>query len=1576
MQKTTAEVDFRLKDKDKSLDKAAQSAKALRSELEKIDKLSTGTKSGSRAAAASYSAAMETTEYGRARGSMGATGAGARDFANQAQGLSGLVRLYAIYAANLFAVSAAFNALREAMNTTNMVEGLNQLGAASGVAMGSLAKQFTAASGGAISLRESMEATAKAVSSGLSQAQFLKLGEVARKASQALGINMTDAVSRLTRGITKLEPELLDELGIFTKVGKATEDYARSIGKSAASLTDFERRQAFANAVLDEGMKKFSEIDIPTNPYEKLLVTLKNVAQTGLELVNTVLGPIAKLLSSNTNVLVGAISLIGVKLVTDALPAIANWRKGLKAAADDANKRSSEILESFGEKFVERTNAAFKVPELQRNLRDAEKEYAKSREKFLQIDGAYTQKQKKNKFYSTMAAGGEVSPANIQREITRLTKEGTSASLQEVKVLESMKANYIQILALRKNLTEAENKAQNIADKPSLGESLRSRVSRGAAARTQRLDILSNVSENFAQGGFGYAIGKMREEVAGSKTLGAFGKFRTLATGTFIAAANAVGLFVSAFSGILSTIGLVSAALSFVIPMFRENEEAADRFAASIDQVKDSNENAYRVMERLSKVDPLERLSIPALQARATALQGLGDSLVKALDDFEKEVATRNWADSTVNFIAGVFGKNAEEKLALQLATSVERSVQLAGSSQEASKIKQELAKLVSLPADSSLESIKGAIEAASPAIKKQVAKLVESVGKEAARGVGGFTIFNESLVESGKIYQDLLNTFKNSSPLGKFAEDSTKKLVELTKVLDSGDTATRLRELSDLSQNVNFLQLLPLNAAKDILSISGNLAVLNNEYADSENLVRAYSDAVEENQKILGMAGVNPLSIFPEPEEVTQAENAIRKLNALIGEQKNRQVGIRSSLESAAQVFAKAIGDGLSANIDTFTRGLKTAAAKASLELKKTYLEGVSDPRIKARVQTELDKKALDLDAALVKGQLALVDSNAQLRLAIMEATQATNVARVTKPGETLEQTLARPENAQLLESQKAIDTYKQNLSKPLKELQGLLKGGGSLGVMQGLMEAAGVAESKASLQAQLAQFAGRRSAIDIQGEFNQLDAEAQVRAQIIDNEVSRLQKQKEQLNIDRKNLTEEDFAVQEGGLNVRIAEFEATKMLLGPEKDLAKARVAARGLGTQDALDTVKYAQQLLDNLKQQADAAQSLAEQTASRNANIATQTQALDQARKLEVDRTDKELQSLNTQIELNSAQQALLQTRQSLGLVTEDEFKTQSDILAQTNLQLTTTRDILQARTAAAEKLAEIRRREIEAGATGTISGPVAAQIAADRAKVLSDLALQESGIKAVSAARKADLDLVAEQSRRQASYTELFTQAFKGMEDAIVEFAKTGKLSFSSMINSFIEGLIRFELQQQQMMLLQSVGGAGGLARLFMQSLGFSTGPGPMLANPTQAQFNDASGGRLYAKGGAFDYGIEKFARGGMFTNSIVDSPTLFKFAKGTGLMGEAGPEAIMPLKRDANGNLGVRAGGGGNVEVVVNNYSTAQAETRETTDSRGNRRIEVVVGEMVAGEVSRTGSQTQQALMTTFGNRPALARR
>ncbi len=88
---------------------------------------------------------------------------------------------------------------------------------------------------------------------------------------------------------------------------------------------------------------------------------------------------------------------------------------------------------------------------------------------------------------------------------------------------------------------------------------------------------------------------------------------------------------------------------------------------------------------------------------------------------------------------------------------------------------------------------------------------------------------------------------------------------------------------------------------------------------------------------------------------------------------------------------------------------------------------------------------------------------------------------------------------------------------------------------------------------------------------------------------------------------------------------------------------------------------------------------------------------------------------------------------------------------------------------------------------------------------------------------------------------------------------------------------------------------------------------GGMLANTV----GDLVQGLLpFADGGSFAQGrVMPFANGG-----VVTGPTMFPMRGATGLMGEAGPEAIMPLARGPDGKLGVRnSGGGGGVNVVMN---------------------------------------------------------
>jgi hypothetical protein len=117
------------------------------------------------------------------------------------------------------------------------------------------------------------------------------------------------------------------------------------------------------------------------------------------------------------------------------------------------------------------------------------------------------------------------------------------------------------------------------------------------------------------------------------------------------------------------------------------------------------------------------------------------------------------------------------------------------------------------------------------------------------------------------------------------------------------------------------------------------------------------------------------------------------------------------------------------------------------------------------------------------------------------------------------------------------------------------------------------------------------------------------------------------------------------------------------------------------------------------------------------------------------------------------------------------------------------------------------------------------------------------------------------------------------------------------------------------------------------------------------------------AKGNVFSGGdVVPFRAGG-----VVSAPAIFPMASGgIGLMGEAGPEAIMPLGRDHQGRLGVRAEKGGDVTVIVNNTTGQPATATRRQAGDGRTIVEVMVGHM-SSDIARRGALAQ-TLETTYG--------
>ena len=215
---------------------------------------------------------------------------------------------------------------------------------------------------------------------------------------------------------------------------------------------------------------------------------------------------------------------------------------------------------------------------------------------------------------------------------------------------------------------------------------------------------------------------------------------------------------------------------------------------------------------------------------------------------------------------------------------------------------------------------------------------------------------------------------------------------------------------------------------------------------------------------------------------------------------------------------------------------------------------------------------------------------------------------------------------------------------------------------------------------------------------------------------------------------------------------------------------------------------------------------------------------------------------------------------------------------------------------------------------------------------------------------KKEADATAEIQKQSEQMASMFTSAFsdlisggKSFGDVLVDLGR-------SIANLITEIMI---LEPLKASLKGSIASSGG--------------PVAALASFASSMFG-------FADGGAFSGGVQKFANGGSFTNKIVNKPTNFNI----GQMGEAGPEAIMPLMRTSSGALGVQAAGGSgsNVSVVVVNNTSEKAETKETVDSKGNRRVEVMIGDMVAGELGRSSSGIQRSMKSTFGLQPSLVRR
>ena len=171
---------------------------------------------------------------------------------------------------------------------------------------------------------------------------------------------------------------------------------------------------------------------------------------------------------------------------------------------------------------------------------------------------------------------------------------------------------------------------------------------------------------------------------------------------------------------------------------------------------------------------------------------------------------------------------------------------------------------------------------------------------------------------------------------------------------------------------------------------------------------------------------------------------------------------------------------------------------------------------------------------------------------------------------------------------------------------------------------------------------------------------------------------------------------------------------------------------------------------------------------------------------------------------------------------------------------------------------------------------------------------------------------------------------FDRMASSLADFVMTGKLKFKEFARSVIADIAKMIAQQMIFNILAGLDvGNWGKFRL---------GPNSAMNRSKDLRLMKGANGLVVAQNG-----IVPYAKGG-----IVNSPTLFPFSRGVGLMGEAGPEAVVPLKRGRDGKLGI-AGGGGATTV---NVSVDAKGTKVEGDGQQMDRLGRLLGSAIEAEL------------------------
>jgi hypothetical protein len=571
------------------------------------------------------------------KGVIGATSNSTKAFSKMTTGISGgLVPAYATLAANVFALTALFGALSKAASLRLLEEGLLRVGNAAGTNLSVVAEKLKEITGAAISTEASMRSTALAVSAGFSTKQLESLTKVAKGASVALGRDMTDAMDRLVRGTAKLEPEILDELGIMVRLDDATAEYAITLNKSAKDLTQYERRMAFLTATNEQGLKKFGALAdaVDVNPYDKLAASFSNLANKAINVINVALEPIANILSSNPVALMAAVTMFAGTLVSQIVPAITASAEAARKMASATSKEATRLAKQM--------EGSFKVVAAKIKSLDFAPKSIKKIEADLQagkIKGKELQQALRNVVQSERLRTAA---------IKNTTKENLAQKQAELNSVRALRAEIEATAA-----AEGKRGASSGALGKAKGMSSTSRKTAAAFKMMEGAGPLDGFKIAAA------SVGKQAKDVG--KATGALNKL----TLGFSVAGNGAKLFGTALLNAIPVVGQIIMAASILYPLLSKLFEKDD-----LAQAADKATEAFNSFDGIG--------------------DQLGDTLARTTSEAEKFIVTMRVQVGVVEQVSSAFSD-------MKAAASAMNSEELVESKQKALDLEKSLAHITEM---------------------------------------------------------------------------------------------------------------------------------------------------------------------------------------------------------------------------------------------------------------------------------------------------------------------------------------------------------------------------------------------------------------------------------------------------------------------------------------------------------------------------------------------------------------------------------------------------------------------------------------------------------------------------------------------------------------------------------------------------------------------------------------------------------------------------------------------------------------------------------------------------------------